>query len=122
MKTIHFARWVFLDDRRRLIFASNYDGSLESYNDDFVDKVWWGLNPVFSNGVGYPRTSWLFFGGAKQEQQFKDYLRNHQAPTQVWFSAYPDLTALNIENNARLRAGLYGEMSSEETQEWLRRL
>ncbi len=122
VKTIHFARWVFLDDRRRLIFASNYDGSLESYNDDFVDKVWWGLNPVFSNGVGYPRTSWLFFGGAKQEQQFKDYLRNHQAPTQVWFSAYPDLTALNIENNARLRAGLYGEMSSEETQEWLRRL
>jgi hypothetical protein len=42
VKTIHSARWVFIDDRRRrLIFASNYDGSLEAYNDDFVDKVWW---------------------------------------------------------------------------------
>jgi hypothetical protein len=120
VKTIHFARWVWLDDRRRLIFASNYDGSLESYNDDFIDKVSGGLNAVFSNGVGYPRTSWLFFGGAKQEQQFKDYLRRHQLPTQVWYSAYPDLTALDIENNARIRAGLQGEMSREETETWLR--
>ena len=55
VKTIHFARWVFLDGRRRMFFASNYDGSLESYMDDFIDKVAWGLNLVFSNGVGYPR-------------------------------------------------------------------
>ncbi len=27
VKTIHFARWVFLDGRRRVFFASNYDGS-----------------------------------------------------------------------------------------------
>jgi hypothetical protein len=57
VKTIHSARWVFIDDRRRrLIFASNYDGSLEAYNDDFVDKVWWGLNAVFSDGTGFPGT------------------------------------------------------------------
>lgn len=122
VKTIHFARWVWLDDRRRLIFISNYDGSLESYNDDFVDKVWWGLNAVFSNGIGFPRTKWLIFEGAKQEQPFKDYLRAHQVPTQVWYSAYPQLTALNIENNARLRAGLHGELSSRETERWLQRI
>lgn len=122
VKTIHFARWVWLDDRRRLIFVSNYDGSLESYNDDFVDKVWWGLNAVFSNGIGFPRTTWLIFDGAKQEQPFKDYLRAHQVPTRVWYSAYPQLTALNIENNARLRAGLDGELSSKETEQWLQRI
>ena len=65
VKTIHFARWVFLDGKRRIIFASNYDGSLESYMGDFIDKVAWGLNAVFSNGVGYPRTSWLVAGGAQ---------------------------------------------------------
>ena len=59
VQTIHFARWVFLDDRRRLFFASNYDGSLESYMDDFINKVAWGINLVFSNGIGYPRTDWL---------------------------------------------------------------
>ena len=67
MKTIHFARWVFIDGKRRMFFASNYDGSLESYMDDFIDKVAWGLNLVFSNGVGYPRTSWLVRGGARNE-------------------------------------------------------
>lgn len=121
VKTIHSARWVFIDERRqRLIFASNYDGSLEAYNDDFVDLVWSGLNAVFSNATGFPRTRWLFFGGARQEQPFKDYLRGRQVPSQVWYSAYPDLTALNIENNARIRAGLCREMSSTEAAAWLR--
>jgi len=36
--TIHFARWVFLNDKKRLFFASNYDGSLDSYMDDFYQQ------------------------------------------------------------------------------------
>jgi hypothetical protein len=122
VKTIHFARWVVIDEQRRVIFASNYDGSMESYNDDFIDKVAWGLNASFSNGVGYPKTNWLIFDGAKDEQAFKDYIRVHQIPTQVWYSAYDNLTALNIANNARIRAGLYGHLSETETEEWLRLL
>jgi hypothetical protein len=122
VKTIHFARWVMLNDRRRVIFASNYDGSLESYMDDFIDKVFWGLNAVFSNGVGYPRTNWLLFDGARDEQAFKDFLRIHQVPTQVWYSAYPQLTARNLENNAAIRQGLVGKMGADAAQKWLRRL
>jgi hypothetical protein len=108
VKTIHFARWVFIDGKRRMFFASNYDGSIESYMDDFIDKVAWGLNVVFSNGVGYPRTSWLVRGGAWDELAFKDYLRVHQVPTGVWYSAYDRLTAHEIQQNERIRAGLRG--------------
>jgi hypothetical protein len=122
VKTIHFARWVFLDDRRRLFFASNYDGSLENYMDDFIDKVAWGLNAVFSNGVDYPRTNWLVKDGARDEGAFKDFIRTHQIPTQVWYAAYDHLTAVNIEQNARIRAGLSGSMSPAETEAWLRLL
>ena len=122
VKTIHFARWVFLDDQRRVIFCSNYDGSLESYMDDFIDKVAWGLNAAFSNGYGYPKTRWLFFDGARDELAFKQYLRSHQHPTEVWFSAYPSLTARNIENNAQIRAGLHGRMTEAQAQAWLRKL
>lgn len=122
VKTIHFARWVVINEQRRVIFASNYDGSLESYMDDFIDKVAWGLNAFFSNGVGFPKTSWLIFGGAKDEQAFKDYLRIHQIPTQVWYSAYDHLIALNIANNAKIRAGLYSKMNKTEAEEWLRLL
>ena len=70
--TIHFARWVPLDGWRRMTFASNYDGAVEAYNDDFIDEVWWGLNAAFGNATGYPPTRWLFWGGAKYEQQFKN--------------------------------------------------
>lgn len=122
VKTIHFARWVFLDGKRRIIFASNYDGSLESYMGDFIDKVAWGLNAVFSNGVGYPRTSWLVAGGARDEEAFKAFLRAHQIPTGVWFSAYPHLTTANIENNAAIRAGLVGVKNDAEVERWLARL
>ncbi|HKJ43926.1 MAG TPA: hypothetical protein VKA27_17645, partial [Sunxiuqinia sp.] len=49
--TIHFARWIMLDHNQRVLFLSNYDGSLESYMDDFINKVAWGLNAAFSNGI-----------------------------------------------------------------------
>ncbi len=118
--TIHFAHWTMLDSGRRLIFTSNYDGTVKSYNDDFIDRLWWGLNLVFSNGVGWPRTFLALWEGCRNEQEFKYYLRRHQIPTQVWFSAYPTLTALNIANNAKIRAGLAGSIGSEEARRWLR--
>ena len=119
VKTIHFARWIVIDDYQRAIFTSNYDGSLESYMDDFIDKLAWGLNASFSNGIDYPRTNWLIFDGAKDEQAFKHYIRVHQLPTQVWYSAYDHLTALNIANNARIRQGLFRNMNETEAEEWL---
>lgn len=122
VKTIHFARWTPLDDYGRVIFTSNYDGSLESYNDDFIDKVAFGLNAAFSNGVGYPRTKYLLFRGARREQEFKDYLRRHQIPTQIFYSAYDQLSAVNIENNALIRSGLPGTLAPAETTAWLQRL
>ncbi len=122
VKTIHFARWVFLDEGRRVFFASNYDGSLESYMDDFIDQISWGLNIVFSNGFGYPTTRWLVLDGSRDELAFKDYLRRHQVPTHVWYSAYGRLSAANVAGNERLRAGLHGELSGEEAGRWLQLL
>ena len=104
--TIHFARWVMMDDDRRLFFASNYDGSLESYMDDFINKVAWGLNLVFSNGAGYPSSRWLIKDGAEQEQKFKNFLKRRQLPTQVWYKAYPGKTAFDLARNSRIREGV----------------
>jgi hypothetical protein len=121
--TIHFARWTFLDNKRRLLFVSNYDGSLESYTDDFINKVAFGLNVVFGNAVGYPRTRWLIFGGAKAEQKFKYFIRRHELPTEVWYNAHPGLTAFELLRNSRIRAGLeQPSMTDDEAREWLRLL
>jgi len=121
--SIQCARWVFLDGGKRVIFASNYDGSLESYMDDFINKVYFGLNVVFSNGIGYPRTRWLLLDGARDEQTFKNYLRRHQMPTQVWYNAFPGLTAHDKRRNALIREGLEKQsMTDSEIQKWLQLL
>ena len=52
--SIHFARWVFIDDGKRFLFFSNYDGSWESYLGDFIDLAAIGLTGVWSNTVGFP--------------------------------------------------------------------
>jgi hypothetical protein len=117
--TIHFARWVYIDGNRRLFFASNYDGSLESYMDDFINKVAFGLNVVFGNGIGYPRTRWLLLDGAKDEQKFKYFLRRHQLVTNVWYNAHEGFTAFDLERNGRLRLGIEApSMSEQEAREW----
>lgn len=123
VQTIHFARWVFIDDKTRVVFTSNYDGSHQGYMDDFINKVAWGLNLVFSNGVGWPRTRWLILGGARIEQDFKRYQRRHQVPTQVWYKAYPGLSLHDLTRNQRIREGLENtQMSDAQTLAWLRLL
>lgn len=120
VSTIHFARWVFLDNKKRLLFASNYDGSLESYMDDFINKVGFGLNVVFGNGIGYPRTRWLLLDGAKNEQKFKYVLRRHELATEVWYNAHPGLTALDRHRNSLIREGLAKSfLSNEQARQWL---
>jgi hypothetical protein len=118
--TIHSARWVYLDNRTRMFFASNYDGSLDSYMEDFINKVGFGLNVIFSNGVSYPRTRWLLLDGAKDEQPFKYTLRRHQLPTEVWYNAHLALTTTDLHRNSRIREDLEkSELSETEAREWL---
>ena len=95
-----------LDGKRRVFFASNYDGSLETYMDDFINKVAFGLNLVFSNGIGYPPTDFLVHRGAWREQMFKHFLHRRQVKTDVWYKAYPGLTNADLARNARIRQGL----------------
>jgi hypothetical protein len=123
VRTIHFARWVFLDGKSRMVFASSYDGGHEAYMDDFINKVAWGLNLVFSSGVGWPHTDWLILRGARREHLFKYFQRRHQIPTQVWYKAYPGVTLLDMDRNQRIRQGLQrAEASDAEILAWLRLL
>jgi len=123
VRTIHFARWVYLDGGKRVVFASNYDGSRESYMDDFINKTFFGLNVVFSNGIGYPTTRWLLSEGALDEQKFKYFLRRHQLPTDVWYNAHPSMTAVELERNGRIRRGLEAAALSEQAaREWVQLL
>lgn len=120
LATIHFARWVLIDGGRRLIFFSNYDGSWERYLGDFVDQAHVGLTAVWSNTLGFPRTKNLVQDGATDEEHFKNWTRQHQLPTQLWYSAYPQLTVPNVGRNGEICAGLaVAPATAEQLSRWL---
>ncbi len=119
--TIHFARWVLFDDNKRVLFFSNFDGSWQQYLGDFIDESGWGLTGIFSNTTVFPKSRFLGFtgvlakkkfistshflfpGGAYDEEHFLAWSRDSELSTQIWYSAYPELSIKNVNNNSRLR-------------------
>jgi hypothetical protein len=114
--TIHFARWVLVD--RCLLFCSTYDNSWENYLGEFIDRAWYGLNLLWGHAIGYPRTRAWVFGGARDEQRFKAFVQRRQYPTQVWYSAYPDIPIASVKRNFHLRNGLFAALSDSELRQW----
>ena len=120
MRTIHFAHWALVSNGARLMFHSNYDGSWESYLDDFIEKAHWGLTLAWTNAVGFPSTRFLAFDGATQGRRFKAWARSSMRESLFWFSAYPAFTVNQIERQFRLAEGLRRTtLSDAEAQTWL---
>ena len=119
--TIHFARWVLFDNNKHMMFFSNFDGSWNQYLCDFIDKSGWGLTGIFSNTVNFPKTKFLFTGGAYDEEHFLAWSRGTQILTQVWYSAYHNLSIKNITNNTLIRNELVKNLSENEAQLFLKR-
>ncbi len=99
ISTIHFVKWLVIDEGRRLMMVSDYDGSWESYIDEFAEMILSGLDAIWETAYGYPPD------GARDVPAFKWFLRSHQVPAEVFFSAYPDETVVNLVSDlARARA------------------
>lgn len=90
ISTIHFVRWLIIDDGKRLVMLSNYDGSWEAYIGEFAEMILSGLDAIWGSALGYPA------GGAQDLPAFKRFLRCHQTQSEVFYSAYPRQTVLNI--------------------------
>ena len=134
--TIHFARWVLFDDNKRVLFFSNFDGSWQQYLGDFIDQSGWGLSAIFSNTTVFPKTNWLgitgllsmrnilpksknfFPGGAYDEEHFLAWSRSTELPTNIWYSAYPDLSIKNVNNNSRIRVMLAKNLSEKKARKF----
>lgn len=129
--SIHFARWLILEDprprgdgprRHRLLFFSNYDFSWDSYLGEFIDRQAAGLTAVWSNTVGFPPARNLLQAGARDEERFKNWTRKHQIPTDVWWSGVPDASVDNLREDTWIRERVERVLTDPELPEWLRRL
>ena len=59
-----------------------------------------GLDAIWETAYGYPPD------GARDVPAFKRFLRSHQVPSEVFFSAYPEETVLNMTNDLNVCACL----------------
>ena len=96
--TIHFARWVIIDNDTRMLFTSNFDGPLDAYLRDFCVKTPQGMDAIFGNCEGYPA------GGAADFEAFKAYVRKHQVPTDLFYPAYPESTVKAVKKALEIKA------------------
>ena len=119
MGTIHYARWFRLPGSQMLVFFSNYDGSWQSYLEDFITKAHWGQSAAWSNGWGFPKTLLLIFKGAQDGDRFKRWVRRQQIVTQFWFSRFPELTTDQIRNHALIHHGLMHAQTDTAARAWL---
>lgn len=119
MGTIQFARWVRLPGTNTMIFQSNYDGSWESYLEDFITRAHLGQTAAWSNCEGFPASRFLIHGGAENGDLFKHYVRRKQVPTAYWYARFPDISAEQIRRHALIRDGLAQARSDSEARDWL---
>ncbi len=115
--TIHFARWFV--HKGEVVFLSNYDGSWESYLEDFVQRAHQGVTGVWSNTEEFPRSANLISGGATDSDRFRLWARRQQRPTLFWYCAYPSVPMSRVRANAAICQGLAGAGDDAAAAAWL---
>lgn len=120
MGTIHYARWWRLPGTDVAAFYSNFDGSWESYLEDFISRAHHGQTASWSNWQGFPRTRFMIKMGADDGDAFKRWERIQQQLVPFWYSRFPALSSEHIRNNALIHSGVALTRSSTDAEEWLR--
>jgi Dyp-type peroxidase family len=119
MGVVHFARWIVPPGTSNLVFFSNYDGSWESYFEDFIIMAADGVTTIWSNAEGFPKTRLLKSDGATDGDRFKRFSRRAMMPTPFWYAAYPEISAEQVRKNGLFVHGLANIKSMSDAEAWL---
>jgi hypothetical protein len=92
LRTVHFARFVFLENNTRLAVITTYDGTFEKYINEFIDEIGDVFNALLAHMQGAPPLP-----VQKNRQAFLDYVKaNDLRGMEPFYSAYPQATVLDI--------------------------
>jgi hypothetical protein len=120
--TLHFAHVVLLDEGRRVLLLTGYDGSALEYLGNFTDTAGRYINGAYGNVENYPACKWLIGKGAASLKGFVGWSRQHMQYTPVFYSAYPQETVLNLMKDLDLRDHLTTATSEAEVERLLKLL
>lgn len=89
--TVHFARFAFLEDDRLAVITS-YDGDFDKYINEFVNEIGDIFNELLAHVADAPPLP-----VQRYREEFLEYVRAHDLKAVgTFYSAYPDLTVLDI--------------------------
>lgn len=95
--TVHFARFTFLDGDTRLAVITSYDGSFDTYINEFVNEIGEVFDTILARVVDAPPLP-----VAEHRQEFLRFVADHDVPSVDFYSADPDLTVLDIQAMSRV--------------------
>lgn len=89
--TVHFARFVFIDDEHVAMITS-FDGDFETYIDAFANEIGPVFDELFTFVKDAPPSP-----VKEHPAELLKFVTDHNRPNASFFSAYPDLTAAEIQ-------------------------
>jgi hypothetical protein len=107
--TVHFARWVILEEARdaggvgfpaQLVMSTAYDAPLDRHLAELVSVARAGLDAIYDHCVGYPQA------GGRSADRLVAYLRAHTVPPAAVFISTRWRTVTQIRAEAALRDAL----------------
>jgi hypothetical protein len=92
LKTVHFARFVFLSNNTQLAVITTYDGSFDKYINDFIDEIGDVFNALLSHMNNAPALP-----VQKNRDAFLAYVKeNDLRGIEPFYSAYPQASVITI--------------------------
>lgn len=95
LKNVHFARVVFLDDNTKVAVITEFDGDFDQYVRDFAQALGTVFDTLFARTVESPP---LPVEDPQNQQAFIDFSKKYNITPAYFYSSYPDLTVINIQN------------------------
>ena len=93
LNIVHFARVVFLDNNTKVAVITEFDGDFPSYVQDFARTLGPVFDALFEHTVEAPPVP---VEDPQNTQAFIDFSQKYNVPVPYFYSAFPDLTVLNI--------------------------
>jgi hypothetical protein len=111
--TLHWFAWALFDDLRHLLFMSTFDGSWQNYMQDFINKLVWALDALYSNTRDYPAA------GMQDVTAFTDFILLHQHAPAAFYSAYAHESVTNLLRDRAIAKALATRDGGKGLDEWL---
>lgn len=105
--TIHFARWIVIDDRTetgepspekiaKLVFSSNFDGTADKHIQDLCTTAGTLIDKIYECCIGYPESD------KRTAENRIAYLEKWIVHTTTFYRGAPGRTLLQIRNEQKL--------------------